>query len=375
MLTERTGVYERLGVKRIINATGAITRFGGSLMPAEVVEAMSQAARCFVDIDELNRRAGEAVARHTGAEAGLVCGGAAAGLLLQVAACVAGKDPVKIKHLPDTTGMQNEVVIHKAHRNGYDHAWRMGGIKFVEIGWAQGTQPWELEQAIGERTAAVAYVVHPWWGHNALPLPQVVEIAHRRNVPVIVDAAAALPPAGNLTAFSRLGCDMVTYSGGKAICGPQSSGILCGRKDLVEAAVMQSSPNHAIGRPMKVGKEEIIGLVTALELYARRDHAADMRRWSGMAQTVADALAGIPGLRVSLEQDDRDRLTPQATVRFTAEWHGPGPAEVAQALRRGDPPIYIGARPEEAEVYVNSHMLQEGEPEIIARRLRQMLVP
>ncbi|MCL5026165.1 MAG: aminotransferase class V-fold PLP-dependent enzyme [Chloroflexi bacterium] len=367
------GFYEQLGVKRIINARGTVTRIGGSLMPPEVLQAMNEAAQAFVNLDELNRKAGEVVARCTGAEAGMVCAGAASGMVLQVAACVAGADPARVRRLPDTTGMKNEIVIQKCHRNPYDHAWRMAGVRMVEIGLARTVFPWELEQAINEHTAAVAYTVAPWLGHEALPLPQVVEIAHKKGVPVIVDASATLPPAENLTRFVKMGCDMVTFSGGKGIMGPQSSGILCGRKDLIDAARMHASPNHAIGRPMKVGKEEIAGLVTALQMYVNRDHAADMRRWTCLAQTIADGVSDIPGLLASVECDDRDRFAPQAVIRFTSAWRGPSPAQVADTLLAEDPPIYVGTDAGRDEVYLNSHMLQEGEAEIVARRLRAAL--
>jgi L-seryl-tRNA(Ser) seleniumtransferase len=174
------GVYDRLGVRRIVNGAGPITKFGGSLMPPEVVAAMAEAARSFVDIDELHLRAGDVVARHTGAEAGLVCAGAAASLVLATAACVAGDDPARLRRLPDTSGMKCEIVIHKAHRNAYDHAIRQVGVTLVEIGFPNSTQPWELEAAIGPNTAAVTYVVAPFLNPAAaLPLETVIETAHR----------------------------------------------------------------------------------------------------------------------------------------------------------------------------------------------------
>src|SRR5215210_5271039 len=296
------GVYEKLGVKRIINGWGTITRVGGSLMPLEVVEAIAEAARSFVDIDELYLRAGEVVAKHTGAEAGLVTTGCAASLMLGTAAAVAGMDPAKHRRLPNTDGMKNEVIIHTSHRNGYDQSFRAAGVEFVEIGYANSTQPWELEAAIGENTAAVAYVIAPWLIQGFLPLDTTCEIAHRRGVPVIVDSSAMLPPAENLTRWIGMGADLVAFSGGKGIMGPQASGILAGKRELVESARMQMSPNHAIGRTCKVGKEEAVGLVTALELYAQRDHAADMASWQRQAETIVQAVGGVPGVRASVDQ-------------------------------------------------------------------------
>ena len=266
--------YERLGVTRTINAASWITRLGGSIMPPPVVEAMEDASRWFVDMDELNKKAGEVIARFTGAEAGLVTAGSAAGMLLEAAACMAGTDPAKLNRLPDTTGMKSEIVIHRAHRMNYDHSFRVAGATLVEIGNSVSTDEWELEDAIGENTAAVAYVFAlPHRGE--LPLAKVAEIAHARGVPVIVDAAAMLPPVENLTRFINEGADMVSFSGGKGVLGPQSTGILCGRADLVEAAYLNGQPNsQGVGRAAKVCKEEIAGLVTALELFVDTDHQA-----------------------------------------------------------------------------------------------------
>jgi L-seryl-tRNA(Ser) seleniumtransferase len=368
-------VYERLGVRRIVNGAGPITMYGGSLMPPEVVAAMAEAARSFVDMGELHRAAGAVVARHTGAEAGLVCAGAAAGLVLATAACVAGADPAWLRRLPDTSGMKNEVIIHKAHRNAYDHAIRQVGVRLVEIGFPNATQPWELEAAIGPQTAAVAYAVTPFLNPVApLPLEAVVETAHAHGVPVFVDASHTLPPAENLTRFIRLGVDLVTFSGGKGIRGPQASGILAGRRDLIEAARLHNAPNHAIGRPMKAGKEEIVGLVAALELYAVRDHEAEMADWRRQAQAIVRAAeaAEVPGLVAAVVEQHVSRVVPHAVVSFTPRWVGPPSTEVAAALRRGDPPIYVAGHIP-GELSVNPHMLEAGEAELIGERLAALL--
>jgi len=366
------GVYERLGVRSIINGVGTVTRLGGSLMAPEVVAAMAQASRSYVDLDELHRQAGDVVARCTGAEAGYVCAGAAAGLVLSTAACVAGSDPAKIRRLPDTSGMKNEIVMHKSQRNGYDHAIRQVGVTIVEIGFANATAEWELEAAIGPKTAAVAYVVAPWLQKSAaLSLDVVVRIAHQHNVPVFVDASATLPPHENLTKFIRQGADLVTYSGGKGIRGPQTSGVLCGRRDLIAAAVAQGNPNHAIGRPMKVGKEEIVGLVTALELYVQKDHAAEFRHWEERARTIVSSVQGIKGLYGREVHDDISRWAPQAVITFERGWNGPSSQDVAAAMRSGDPPIYVTSRPDELSIATMT--LENGDAELIAKRLREIL--
>ena len=365
-------VYEKLGVRTIINGYGSVTRLGGSIMPDEVVDAMAQASRSYVDLDELQRKVGDVIARCTGAEAGYVCAGAAAGLVLATAACVAGSDPAKIGRLPDTTGMKNEVVMHKSQRNGYDHSIRSVGVKIVEIGFANATASWELDAAIGPHTAAVAYVISSWLQPTAaLPIEEVIRTAHKHGVPVIVDAAAALPPRDNLTRFIGLGADLVTFSGGKGIRGPQSSGILCGRRDLIEASLVHGNPNHAIGRPMKVGKEEMVGLATALELYIQRDHEAEFAGWVARADSIADALKGIQGIYAREVHDDR-HWSPVALISFENSWSGRSPEDIALALRRGNPPIHLPSGNNELKVSMIG--LQPGDADVVARRLREELI-
>ncbi len=226
-------VYQELGVTPVINAAATLTRLGGSRMAPDVLAAMNEAAASFVQIDELQARAGDVIAGITGAEAGYVTTGAAAALTLGTAACLAGMDVSKMDRLPDTTGMKNEVVVQKGHRNAYDHAVRAAGITFVEVGTlgypgAGGTFAWQIEEAITDKTAAVFCPILDTPG--TLSLKEVAEIAHAKGVPVIVDAAAELPPRSNLQKFIADGADLVAFSGGKAIGGPQSSGVLAGRR-------------------------------------------------------------------------------------------------------------------------------------------------
>jgi L-seryl-tRNA(Ser) seleniumtransferase len=324
---------------------------------------------------QLNRRAGEIVAQVTGAEAGLVTAGASAALTLQAAVCMTGANEAVAAQLPDTTGLKDEIVIQKAHRNRYDGAYRLAGAKLVEIGVARTTAVWELENALTDRTAAVAYVLAPFL-RQPLPLRTVTEIAHKRGIPVIVDAAAELPPVGNLKRFIADGADLVCFSGGKGIGGPQSSGMLFGRRDLIEAAWFHSlnydSPHAGIGRPMKASKEAIVGLLTALELFLARDHTADWQLWRRRAEHVAAKLAGIPGLRLAVEEEFRQG--PQAVIYFTPEWKGPPPSKVVARLRNGDPSIHIGSGGFVGEIYVVALTLQDGEELIVADRLRSALL-
>ena len=366
-------IYQRLEISPIINAAGSITRLGGSRTRPETLELMSQAARVMVNIDDLNRAAGREIARLTGAEAGFVCSGAAGGLLLQAAACIAGNDPVKMRQLPDTEGLKNEIVIHTMHRFPYDQAYRAAGAKMVEFGDYLYAHPWQLEGAINERTAAVAYLCSPFSSNKVMPLDQVCEIAHAHDLPVIVDAASMLPPRENLYRFLRAGADMVVHSGGKGVRGPQGSGILVGRADLIEAAALQASPAQFLGRGMKVAKEEVIGLVASLAAFVEEDEAAEMAAYRAMVQQVVDALVEIPGLLVTLEHDRINYLIPHAVIRFTDEWRGPGRDAIAAAMERGSPQIYLHQLGGPHELGVDPLNLSEAEVEVVIRRLREEL--
>ena len=323
-------VFERLNVKPIINAAGPVTRLSGALMADEVTQAMAEAGKACFDIAELQAAAGRVISEVTGAEAGYVTSGASAGLLLGVAACVTGLDPGAMNRLPDTRGMKNQVIIARSHRNFYDHAIRSVGIELVEVGISdrysgagvRDTEAWEIADAITDHTAAIAYVANS----SARPmLSEVTRVAHERGVPVIVDAAGQLPPKSNLRKFIDEGADLVCFSGGKVIGGPQGAGMLCGRKDLISAAALQhldqdvlfelwtppeslidksalpGAPQHGIGRPCKVGKEQIAGLVTALLRFVEEEDDVRRQRWVDRVDELVVALKDVPGVEVVVE--------------------------------------------------------------------------
>jgi L-seryl-tRNA(Ser) seleniumtransferase len=371
-------IYRRLGIRPVVHGSGTTTRYGGALLRPEVLEAMREASSVLVNLDELNEAAGAAIARMLGAEAAFVTAGASAGLVLQAAACIAGVDPARIIRLPDSRGMRNEIVIQRAHRFAYDQAYRVGGGVLVEIGLARRTQPFELEDAISDRTAAVAYLISPFTSPpGILSLEQTIAIAHRRDVPVIVDAASMLPPRENLTKFLRLGADLVSFSGGKGIRGPQSTGILAGRRDLVRAAALNASPNQALGRAAKTSKEEIAGLVVALELFMAEDEAAEMKRYHDVCTTIVEGLADIPGLRAVVEQDAVNRVIPHAVLYFTPDWDGPSGHAVQVSLAQGEPHVYVQQGAHQGgyadEIAVDPINLQPGDEVIVVKRLREEL--
>ena len=370
----RGAVYKRLGVRPIINANGTQTTLGGSIMEPEVAQAMADASRTMVSMKELNERAGEIVAEHTGAEAGLVSAGGAAGMMLQAAACIAGADPEKIVRLPNSEGMRNEIVIKRNHDNQFVQAWVQAGAKPIWVGDSTGAQDWEIESAINGNTTALAFIASRWHPDSFDGLNEMARIAHDHSLPLIVDAAAMLPPAENLRRFIQYGADMVSFSGGKAIKGPQSTGVLCGRKDLIEAASLNNSPHASVGRPAKVCKEEIVGQITALERYVQRDHQADQQRWRDECQIVVDTIMEIPGVKATIEQDDWERPVPEVSIILGPQWNRPSAEVVANTLATGDPPIMIEASRREGEdLFVNPHGLLEGEAELVAQRLRAAL--
>jgi L-seryl-tRNA(Ser) seleniumtransferase len=367
-------IYRRLGVRPIINARGTHTRLGGTLIRPEVLDAMREAARAYVVLDELQDRASEVIARATGAEAGIVVGGAEAGLLIGTAAVLAGTDPARIAQLPVTDGLlKNEAIMHRAHRNGYDQGVRAAGARIVDIGYGGSTLPYQLQAAINERTALVVYLMSPWASHAALPLEKTCEIAHASNIPVLVDAAAMLPPANSLQRFIAEGADLVTFSGGKGLMGPQSSGILAGRADLIHAARLNGNPSHSVGRAAKAAKEDIVGLIVALEDYMQRDHDADTAFWRTQAEWMLERLSDFPEVATRYLHDAREHPVPRVELVFLPE-SGINAHELVLALEEHDPRVFLfeptgpTARPN--SVVINTQTMQPGEEHSVVEALR-----
>ncbi|MBX3413095.1 MAG: DegT/DnrJ/EryC1/StrS family aminotransferase [Pirellulales bacterium] len=389
-------IYSRLGVRTVINGAGTLTRLGGSLMEPEVVAAMAEASRSFVRIDELQVAVGRRIAEATGAEAGLVTSGAAAAVTLAAAACLARLDFARMDRLPDTRGLPNEIIVARSHRNGYDHALRAAGARIVEVGVAERTrdpQPWEIEAAIHDRTVAVAFAA----GFSDLRLDEVVRVAERHSLPVIVDASAELPPRSNLRTFIAAGASLVAFSGGKGLRGPQASGILCGRRELIASAALQmwdmdhlpalwnppaelvdrdvvtrGVPNHGLGRAMKIGKEEIVGLAVALERFLARDEAGERERLDQVAVELAAGLKRITALDVSLvEHAGRWR---QVRLQFPDQPDRQTAIVVARELAQGSPAIYLADAGAQAGVLViDPFCLQPGDAQAIVARLDELL--
>jgi len=370
-------IYDKLGVKRVINAWGTVTTLGGSLIIPEAIEAMNQAAKAFVNIEELHQRAGEIIVEITGSEAAYVTSGAAAGLVLATAACMTGKDPEKMARMPYTNGFKNEVILPLIQDTGYSRSFLIPCGKLVKVGTKDGYTPEHVEHAITDKTVAIAFVFFTSrQGCDMEALKRIVEIGKRHKIPVIVDAAAELPPIGNLRDIVATGADLVAFSGGKDIRGPNDTGFIIGRKDLIEAVVAQGNPHPYIGRPMKVSKEQIVGLVVALQHYTHEAIEARRRKWEPMVQYLVQNLSSenIKVERIVPDPEKHEYSAqgwPKVRLTFDEERLGITAAEVNTLLRRCNPPIYAGQSGN--EITLNPQCLEDGEEKIIVQQLREIL--
>lgn len=367
-------IYKELGVVPVIHAAGTKTTHGGTQSRPEVFKAMELASQSFVSIQELNRKVGEYIAKITGAEAGMVTSGAASGVVLSMAACMTGIDMCKIRQLPNASGMRNELIIQKIHVGSYSHMYTFTGARLIEVGNINDCLPEELEAAITEKTAAINYLLGPRISRTGLSLKEVADIAHRHNIPVIVDAAAKLPPKSNLRRYIDEGADLVTISGGKMIHGPQGTGLLFGRKDLIDAAFTNTSPNHSIGRPHKVSREEIVGLYVALKLFMENDEELMFSGYREKLQIVLQYLADIKELNLEIVHDEINYNVPVLAIKFNKTWKGPIPRDLPKILLQGSPRIFMQYFKEIDHLVVNPVSLQEGEAEVVGITLKNLFL-
>ncbi len=371
---ERGQIYRDLGVEPVVNATATVTILGGSLMRPETVEAMREAAACFVDLTELGTAVGRRLADLTRNEAAFVCGGAAASMFLASAACMTRDVPDGVLRLADVPRLPNEVVIHRAHRIPYDQVIEMAGATLVEIGMPVGTAVAELELAITDRTAMVFFLAGGGrqMGPGALPLDEVIRIARTHGVPVVVDAAAQIPPVDSLWRFAEAGADLVLFSGGKGLRGPASTGIIVGRAGLVDRCRANAAPLQRLGRPMKVGKEDLIGILSAVELSLAEDHAAIDRFHEEVVASFVAWGAERGDVEVAREfPSEAGQPMPRARISFLGDLAAQRDAVMADLLA-GRPRIAVWPSADDG-IYVNPQTMQPGEGEVIARRLTEIL--
>jgi L-seryl-tRNA(Ser) seleniumtransferase len=365
--TVKRDYFKELGIRPFINAAGTYTTLTASLMQPEVVQAIDYASKQFVHLIDLHDAVGKRIASLIGCEAAMVTAGAASALTLGTAACMTGTNQDFIRRLPDTTGMKTEVIIQKSHRYGYDHAVRNCGIRFVEVETRE-----ELERAINDRTVMMLFL-NENEPVGKIKAAEFAELGKKHSIPTFTDAAADVPPVDHLSRYTKMGFDLVTFSGGKGLRGPQSAGLLLGRQDLIAAARLNGPPNSdTIGRGMKVNKEEYLGMMVAIELYVKMDHAAEWREFEKRVKVIADSVGPVHGVKTESFIPEIANAVPHLRITWDPGAVTITAAEAVKRLREGEPSIELrpGAK-DGLEVAV--WMLQPGEAQIVAKRIREVL--
>jgi uncharacterized pyridoxal phosphate-dependent enzyme len=358
--------FRELGVRPFINAAGTYTAMTASLMPPEVMAAVNYASKHYVMLDELHDKVGERIATLLHCDAAMVTSGAASALTLGTAAVLTGTDRQKIVDLPDLSKMKSEVIVQKSHRFGYEHAVRNCGVRLVEVETRE-----DLERAVNKQTAMMLFY------NNNNPEGRIrdeefVQLGKRHGIPTLNDAAADVPPVDNLWKYTKMGFDLVAFSGGKGLRGPQSAGLLLGRKDLIAAARLNAPPNgNTVGRGLKVNKEEMLGILAALERYLANDHVAERREFDARAEAIRGGVAMLPGVKAEIFVPEVANHVPHVKISWDAAAKGLTAADAVNALRAGEPSI--GTRSEGDALVIGVWMMQPGEDKIVARRLRQVL--
>jgi D-glucosaminate-6-phosphate ammonia-lyase len=366
-------LFESIGVKPLINCKGTFTIVSGSQSLPEVKQAMLEASKHYVHLDELMEGVSKRLAQLTGAEWGIVTNGCAAALTHATAACIAGADPEKLQRLPNLVGLKNEVIAPRHSRNVYDHAARMLGVKMIDV-----TTVEELQKALNPRTAMVMVLAQPAADREPLSTTTVCRIAREHKVPVIVDAAAEILTIPNK--HLQAGADMVCYSGGKCLRGPQAAGLLLGRKDLVQAAWLHSAPHHAFGRSLKCGKEEIMGMLAAVEAWVKRDYMAEFKVWESWLASIAKTVTSVSGVTTEVRQPNGlSNHSPQLVVKWDAAKIGITGREIEKLLYTTDPRIILGAASGDrrtnapSSVTIMPYMMMPNDHKVVADRLRAVL--
>ena len=360
-------MIKELGVRSFINAAGTFTALTGSLMHPEAVAAMQVASRKYVRLEDLRDAVGKRIAELLKCPAALVTAGCASALSVATAACITGDDRDRVRRLPDTTGMKNEVIVQKTHRVNYDHAIRNAGVRMIEVVTRE-----DLEKAINERTAMM-FFLNAADPRGKVHHDEFIAIARKHSIPTLIDAAADVPPVENLWRFTKMGFDLVGFSGGKGLRGPQSSGLLLGRKDLIEAAKLNFGPEgDSLCRTNKVNKEETIGMLVALETYLNQDHAAVWKDWEGRCRCISQALEAFEDVKTEVFVPPIANAVPHLRVRWDSKKRGVTPAEMVKKLRDGKPSIEVTPG-SSRQLVIGVWMMDPGEDAIVGERIRSIL--
>lgn len=362
-------IFKDLGIRTFINCHGTITTKSGSIMHPEVLQTIQSVSQTYVMMEELQRKVGARLAELLHAEAAMVTTGAASAILLGTAGCITGSDMEKIKMIPEYVGDRPEVIIQKSHRFGYDHAIRTTGAKIVEV---EG--PEEMESAINKNTKMMFF--YNAASNHSVSREEFVAIGKRHNIPTFNDASADVPPIENFFKYIKMGFDLVTYSGGKGLMGPQSTGMLLGRKDLIEASLKnkmtEENSSNTIGRVMKVNKEEILGLLVAVELYLSRDHEKEYQMWIGRINRIKESAESIPSVKgeVQVPPGPANRF-PYLSLTWDESRIKLTPQQAMEALRNGSPSIEVSGGRTDLRFFVM--VMLEKEVNTVARRIKEVL--
>ena len=361
------GIYEELGVPRVINAWGTVTKLGGSLMPEEVLDAMREAAGSFVSMEALHTAAGKRIAELLGVPAACVTCGAAAGLAIAAAACMTGSRKSFAYQLPDTTGMKDEILALKCHRDLYDQSILLTGAHFVEVGVTSYAFPEQIEDKITDRTAAFFFTCEAETMRGSIPFPEIAEVCRRHGVPIIVDAAAELPPKENIRKYLDMGATFVVFSGGKELRGPQASGLILGTEEAIACCDLNCCPNYGVGRAMKVDKENICGLVKAVELFAAKDYDRQMAIWERYTHRMAELLSGSDKLELTLGFPQEPGVQPACILRLFVRPRCLSAEALFDRLTAMDPPVYTFLYRD--QIVLNPQCLKEEELPLVAEAI------
>ena len=358
--------FKELGIRTFINAAGTYTSMTGSLMPKEVIDAINYGSLEYVNLDELQDKVGERIAELLECEYATVSSGCFGAMSIAMAGVMSGKDPKKIKQLPDTTGLRNEVILQESHTIGYAQALTNVGAKLVKVKTAE-----ELENAINEKTAML-WFLNANTDRGDIKWEEFVSLGKKHNIPTFIDCAADVPPVDNLFKFTRIGFDMVAFSGGKGLRGPQSAGLLLGKKEYIEAARLHTPPRgETIGRGMKVNKEEVLGMLAALELYLSKDHQAEWKMWEDQIDLISESAKSVSGVETTIHVPPHANHVPSLKIRWDQSKVNISPDNVRKILRDGSPSIEtVGNK---NEIGITTWMMVPGQEKIVAKKIKKIL--
>jgi len=364
-------IYEKLGFKPGINACGTVTRLGGTRLDPEVTRAMADAARSFIPMHEFHKKAGDHVAKLLGVEACCITCGAAAGLAVTAAACITRGDRAKVLRLPDTTGMPDEILMLKSHRILYDQALLLSGAKIKEIGSTSFAAPDLVEAEISGQTAMFVYIAENESMRGSVPLPELIPVLKKNKIPIVVDAAAELPPVENITKYLEAGADLVIFSGGKEIRGPQDSGIILGSSEFIDACHANCCPNYSIGRSMKISKESVAGLVAAVEIFTQKDYKSQMIEWNEMSMRIYESLKDHSDIKIRTGHPTDPGIQPAIILRVYIKPFKTTAISLQEYLQKASTPVYVDIKSD--EIVINPQCLEPEEIEPLINAMHNCL--